>query len=111
MVDAEAFRQILMNLLDNALKYGPPGQTLEIGLRTTKQRVQVWVADEGPGVPSEDVERVWHRYYRGKSNEQAAISGTGIACTWSSDWWRCMVAGRGSCSLENPVLVLSSSFP
>src|SRR2546430_679703 len=48
-VDAEAFRQMLLNLLDNAIKYGPPGQVVTVGLAAADQRARPWVDDQGPG--------------------------------------------------------------
>jgi signal transduction histidine kinase len=74
-IDADAMRQIVLNLLDNAAKYGPDGQTivvtLEAGLRLT-------VEDEGPGIPERDRERVWQRYVRLEREEERAIAGAGI---------------------------------
>src|SRR5207249_1435161 len=49
-VDAEAFRQMLLNLLDNAVKYGPPGQVVTVGLAAGDQRARIWVDDQGPGI-------------------------------------------------------------
>ena len=49
--DAAALRQVLLNLLDNALKYGPARQTITMGASHTGQRVRIWVDDAGPGVP------------------------------------------------------------
>ena len=49
----EAFRQVLLNLLDNAVKYGPAGQTVRVSLAQPGSSARVTVADEGPGVPGE----------------------------------------------------------
>jgi signal transduction histidine kinase len=77
-VDADAFRQILINLLDNALKYGPPGQAVEIVLRGDGDVARLSVADEGPGIPPGDRERVFERFRRLEHDRRSAVAGTGI---------------------------------
>lgn len=78
LVDPAAFRQILLNLLDNAVKYGPLGQTVTITLRRTGDRARIMVDDEGPGIPSEQRGRVWEPYQRLESAVTAAVAGSGI---------------------------------
>ena len=77
-VDAEAFRQMLLNLLDNAVKYGPPAQVVTVGLAAGEQRARIWVDDEGPGIPPADRERVWDRFWRLERDRGSAVAGTGI---------------------------------
>jgi signal transduction histidine kinase len=77
-VDAGAARQVLLNLLDNALKYGPAGQTVTIGLLAEDGRVRLQVDDQGPGVPPADRERVWERFWRADEHRNSAVTGTGI---------------------------------
>ena len=77
-VDAEAFRQMLLNLLDNAVKYGPPGQVVTVGLAASDQRARLWVDDQGPGIPAADRERVWVRFWRLERDRGSAVAGTGI---------------------------------
>jgi len=74
-VDGDAVRRILVNLLDNAVRYGPEGQTLRLEAINRDHRLQLSVEDEGPGVPVADRERVWQPFERGADN---ADSGTGI---------------------------------
>src|SRR3989449_4090546 len=57
-VDADALRQMLLNLLDNAVKYGPSGQTVTLGLTVADGRARVSVDDEGPGIPAAERERI-----------------------------------------------------
>src|SRR5262249_30801699 len=52
--DRNALRQILLNLLDNAVKYGPAGQTITVGAEGAGERMRIWVEDQGPGIPHED---------------------------------------------------------
>ena len=74
-VDGDAVRRILVNLLDNAVRYGPAGQTLLIVAENRAGALRISVEDEGPGVPVEDRQRVWQPFERGATN---ADSGTGI---------------------------------
>jgi signal transduction histidine kinase len=77
-IDRDAFRQVLLNLLDNAAKYGPRGQTVQVGMAVVGFAVRVWVADQGPGVLPEDRGRVWEPYRRLERHAGSATGGSGI---------------------------------
>jgi len=77
-VDAEALRQMLLNLLDNAVKYGPAGQTVTVGLAATDGQARIWVEDAGPGIPAADRERIWERFWRLERDRGSSVAGTGI---------------------------------
>jgi len=77
-VDAEALRQMLLNLLDNAVKYGPPDQVVSVGLATNNGCARICVDDQGPGIPAPDRERVWDRFWRLERDRGSAVAGTGI---------------------------------
>ena len=78
LVDADAVRQMLLNLLDNAAKYGPAEQTVTVGLEAREGRARLWVDDEGPGIPAADRERIWERFWRLERDRGSSIAGTGI---------------------------------
>ena len=59
--NADALRQIVLNLLDNGARYGPDGQTITVGTASRDGHVELWVQDRGPGVPAADRKRVWGR--------------------------------------------------
>jgi len=80
-VDDDALRQVLLNLLDNAVKYGPEGQEVRVGVRPRSPGALVWVDDEGPGIPTGDRERIWQRFFRLDAHRESAIAGTGIGLT------------------------------
>jgi signal transduction histidine kinase len=77
-IDADALRQMLLNLFDNAVKYGPSGQTVTLGLSVSDRRARIWVDDQGPGIPAADRERVWDQFWRLERDRGSAVAGTGI---------------------------------
>jgi len=77
-VDTDAIRQVLLNLLDNAVKYGPQGQSVSIKLNQENGRAVISISDEGPGIPASERERIWSDYYRLDRERDSAIAGTGI---------------------------------
>ena len=78
-VDPGAMRQMLLNLLDNAVKYGPTGQTVTVGAAAGPNgAARLWVDDCGPGVPRADRERVWDRFWRLERDRGSAVAGSGI---------------------------------
>jgi signal transduction histidine kinase len=79
-VDAEAFRQVMLNLLDNAVKYGPPGQMVTVTLRLVNDVARVAVEDQGPGVAAGDIDHIWAPFYRGAAHTDVS-GGTGIGLT------------------------------
>jgi signal transduction histidine kinase len=76
-VDAGALRQIVLNLLDNALKYGPPRQTIVVTCRCNDGLAVITIDDEGPGVSETDASRIWSPFYRA-GRDSGASGGTGI---------------------------------
>jgi signal transduction histidine kinase len=84
--DATALREVFGNLMDNALKYTPTGGDVWISVEhlppQSQQRVQI--SDTGPGIPAEDLERVFERAYRGVQ-AQTEIPGTGLGLAIARD--------------------------
>ena len=76
--DEEALSRALWNLLDNAVKYTPAGGTADISVASRAGQAIVSVEDSGPGIPPEERERVFDRFYRVAGSE-AAGSGLGLA--------------------------------
>jgi signal transduction histidine kinase len=77
-VDRGALRQVLLNLLDNAVRYGPPGQTVSVRTGASNGTWELTVEDEGPGIPVGQRDRVFESYYRMKRDTDAATGGSGI---------------------------------
>jgi two-component system, OmpR family, sensor histidine kinase KdpD len=76
-VDAVLFEQVLFNLLDNAAKYAPPDTTVRLQSWQEGDSVRLQVLDEGDGVPSADLERIFDKFYRSRKGDQVR-AGTGL---------------------------------
>ncbi len=77
--DAHRLRQALANLIDNAIKYGREGGTVEVrGRELGAQQVEVSVRDDGPGIAGEALERVFERFYRADKARAREQGGTGL---------------------------------
>lgn len=76
--DRGALRQILLNLLDNAVKYGPLRQRITVGMALFDSNVRIWVDDEGPGIPPDEREHVFGRFVRLSRDAESAMGGSGI---------------------------------
>ena len=74
-LDDVLIEQVFINLIENAIKYTPPGSALEVSARATDDEVTVEVADQGPGLAPGDEERAFEKFYRGGS---AAPGGAGL---------------------------------
>jgi signal transduction histidine kinase len=82
-VDVELFERAVANLLDNALKFCPAGSTVTIASRARAGRIEVSVADDGPGIPAADLPHLFDRFYQSRSSATPASaeagSGLGLA--------------------------------
>jgi signal transduction histidine kinase/DNA-binding response OmpR family regulator len=82
--DAMRFKQVLMNLVGNAIKFTPQGGHIELEAQQVERDVQVKVRDNGPGIPPEEQKRIFEAFYRlRKSGEGAEGTGLGLAITES----------------------------
>jgi signal transduction histidine kinase len=77
-MDGRAIQQALVNLIDNALKHSPPNSTVTIGLDHVDERLWIWVEDHGEGIPPEEHERIFERFYRRGSELRRETQGIGI---------------------------------
>ncbi|HJP58363.1 MAG TPA: HAMP domain-containing sensor histidine kinase [Gemmatimonadaceae bacterium] len=76
--DPGAIRQILINVLDNAAKYGPTGQIIKIGVRKEGPLVRLWVDDRGPGIPTAERNNVWKPFVRLGGTVDDSTGGAGL---------------------------------
>ena len=104
-VGADALRQVLLNLLDNAVKFGPEGQCVTVGVARANGDVVVSVVDEGPGIPAAERRRVFAPFARGEQSQGRTTPGAGIGLAVVADlvaahagrvWIEDGPAGRGA---------------
>ena len=76
--DSERTRQVLLNLLDNAIKYSPSGGRIEVGLAAAGDRLRFTVQDQGLGIPVGEQERIFDKFYRLDPDQRRGIGGTGL---------------------------------
>lgn len=80
--DLQRIKQLLLNLLDNAIKYTPPGGSVTLGLKTESRFAVITVADTGRGIPAEDLPHIFERFFRRSaktSDRSAAGFGLGLS--------------------------------
>jgi two-component system sensor histidine kinase KdpD len=78
-VDFGLIVHVLVNILDNALKYSPPDSSIEIRGRQVAQQIEIEVADRGIGIPPEDLVRVFDKFYRVQRADNVAGTGLGLS--------------------------------
>jgi signal transduction histidine kinase len=76
--DRERIHQVLFNLLDNAWRFSPPDGVVTVRAMRQNGACEVWVEDEGPGIPAKDLARVFERFYRVDPARSRDDGGTGI---------------------------------
>lgn len=78
-VDAELIQVVLTHLLDNSLKYSPPGNPITIGARLADGKVILYLADQGQGISEEEQKQIFEKFYRGKNERHMQGTGMGLA--------------------------------
>jgi len=80
--DATRFKQVLMNLIGNAVKFTPNGGRIEVAARADGSRIRVEVRDDGPGIPPQEQQRIFEAFYRlQESGKKTEGTGLGLAIT------------------------------
>jgi two-component system sensor histidine kinase KdpD len=77
-IDGVQIQQVLVNLLDNAIKYSTEGTAIGLKVVRVGDDVEVRVSNVGEGVPKEEILRIFERFYRVSSRRQRSIRGTGL---------------------------------
>ncbi len=77
-VEGDRIRQILVNLVTNAHEYSPENASIEIGAWVADASVMISVTDNGPGIPSHQVEHIFERFTRGDAGLTQRVGGTGL---------------------------------
>ena len=110
-LDSVLFEQVLFNLLDNAAKYAPSGTTVRIGAWCAGAMVELEIVDEGDGIPTEDLERIFDKFYRVQAGDRRR-AGTGLGLAICRGFVEAMggviVAGNRN---DRPGAVFTISLP
>lgn len=77
-LDNAVLTDAVENLLDNALKYSPPGTRVTVIVQTAGDGVQLVVGDQGIGIEPHDLPHIFDRFYRGRHGDQHSVKGTGL---------------------------------
>ena len=78
-VNTDMIRRVVINLLENASKYTPQGGKIELGAKLDGDWVQVWIRDNGPGIPIADQDRIFDKFTRLKEKDMPGGLGVGLA--------------------------------
>jgi two-component system phosphate regulon sensor histidine kinase PhoR len=78
VADQQGLEQILKNLMENAIRYSPPGGTIQVSVGVTGGVAKVSVADEGPGIPKPALPRIFERFFRVDPARSRREGGTGL---------------------------------
>jgi signal transduction histidine kinase len=76
--DASRIKQIVVNLLDNAIKYTPPGGSVKLNVRTVGQKAVLEVVDTGIGIPASAIPHVFERFFRADKARSREVGGAGL---------------------------------
>ena len=85
--DPDRLKQVIVNLVGNAIKYTPEEGDVRVGLSKTDTEAKLVVSDTGPGIPSEDLPHVFERFYRGEKSRTRSKDGKGFGLGLSIAFW------------------------
>jgi signal transduction histidine kinase len=97
-IDADRLLQLLLNLVENAIRHSPPGGTITIGAAEHDGRAELWVDDEGLGIPEEERELVFDPFYRSPRDRSSRDGGSGLGLAIARS---IVVAHGGSLTAES----------
>jgi signal transduction histidine kinase len=106
--DRELIQQAVANLVDNAVKFSPPDSAVRLFATFTPARLDIAVADQGPGIPQADQARATERFFRGERARNTPGSGLGLALVNAVAQ---LHGGSLSLAAANPGLVATLSLP
>lgn len=77
-MDVDLMRQVLQNLIENAIKYSPPGTSVLVSTEEGEGWISVQVADQGPGIPEDELPHIFMKFYRSRNAKASTIKGSGL---------------------------------
>lgn len=85
--DRDRLKQVLVNLIGNAVKYTPAGGDVVVGLGKVGQKARITVSDNGPGIPADDLPHIFERFYRAEKARTRSRDGKGFGLGLSIAYW------------------------
>jgi two-component system phosphate regulon sensor histidine kinase PhoR len=85
--DQDRLKQVLVNLISNAINYTPSGGVVTIGLGKVSDQANLTIHDTGPGIPSEDLPHIFERFYQGEKSRTRSRNGKGFGLGLSIAYW------------------------
>jgi len=76
--DPERMRQVITNLVDNALRYTPAGTIITVAAQLSSGNIEISVSDDGPGISPEDIPNVFDRFWRAEKSRSRVTGGSGL---------------------------------
>lgn len=77
-MDVDLIRQVLQNLIENAIKYSPEGSSILVTSEERDGHIVVQVADQGPGIPEDELPHIFMKFYRSRNAKGSSIKGSGL---------------------------------
>jgi signal transduction histidine kinase len=96
--DEHLLTRAIENLLDNALRHTPEGGEVRLGWQVERDRVEISVADTGPGIPADDLARIFDPLYRGEGSRNRKTGGAGLGLAIAK---RILLAHNGDLTAAN----------
>ncbi|MCK8817665.1 cell wall metabolism sensor histidine kinase WalK [Natroniella sulfidigena] len=104
LADRDKIEQVLINLISNAIDFTPVGKEIRIFAQEEERKVKVAIEDQGPGIPSEDLENIWNRFHKVDKSRTRSKGGTGLGLSivreiikqHDGEVWVDSVEGEGS---------------
>jgi signal transduction histidine kinase len=119
--DGDRLGQVFANLLDNALKFSPPRSKISLGISVTDDSAEVRISDQGPGIPEEELERIFERFYQtDKARRRSDFHGFGLGLAIAREivhahggviYARNATSGRGSIFTVRLPLLAAGQMP
>ena len=106
--DRDRLKQVMVNLVGNAINYTPKGGEIVVGLGKVTDRAQLTVTDNGPGIPPEDLPHIFERFYRGEKSRTRQKDGKGYGLGLSIAYW--IVRNHGGRIEVNSIVGQGTTF-
>jgi len=98
--DPDKLNQVISNLVDNAIKYNRPAGLVQVSLEEADDVVNISVRDSGMGIPKDDLDKIFDRFYRVERSDTSGISGTGLGLSIVKD---IVDMHKGAISVESEI--------